>query len=125
MLDRVYAPGNGIVDPIERRPVILTADVKVSEVNDAFQQLADFLPPSKSPLPVSLILTKIREYIKSVIMTGFDVSLTFLLFRIQVRCTPGHGIEIFIKQLLVNEDKTKTHELEIPDYTHIYSGEWR
>ena len=100
---------NGIVerleyrgpDPIVRKPLVISSDVRVSEVNDALLQLMEFLPPSKSSLNVSDVLRRIREYIRAIILTGCDVSVNMLLFHIQVKCTPGHGIEIFIKRIFV------------------------
>lgn len=113
-------------DPIERRTLVLHADVKISEVNDCVYQLLDFLSPSKSVLPVSDILKKIRDYIRKIVLNGCDISLTFLLFRIQVKCTPGHGIEIFIRRITTgpsgNQSMSDTKQTE---YELIYTGEWR
>lgn len=113
-------------DPIERQVLVIGTDVRVSEINDAMMQLLDFLPPSKSALPLSEILSKIRQYIRTIVLTGCDVSINLLLFHIQVKCTPGHGIEIYIKRLLpVTAGHGQTLPPEQAEYTEIYTGERR
>lgn len=113
-------------DPIERRTLVLHADVRITEINDCVMQLFDFLPPSRSPLPVSDILKKIRDYIRKIVLNGCDISLMFLLFRVQVKVTPGHGIEIYIKRLILNNGTpTMESSQNTADYELIYTGEWR
>lgn len=114
------------VEPIERKTLVIGTDVRVSEINDAVMQLFDFLPPSKSALPVTDILKKIREYIRAIVLTGCDVSVNLLLFHIQVKVTPGHGIEIFIRRITSGKSGNQSQpDTKQAEYVLIYSGEWR
>jgi hypothetical protein len=112
-------------DSIDRHVLVLSADVKVSEVNEAIYQLMTFLPASKSAAPMTDILQKIREFIRKVVFTC-DVSINLLMFKLQVKCTPGHDIEIFIKRIpVVSSGIAANSSGEYADYELIYSGEWR
>lgn len=113
-------------DPIERRVICYSAVVKINEVYASMQQLVEFLPPSKSPFPLSDVLTKIRQFIRATVMDNFNVTINLLQFEIQIKCTPGHVIEVFIRRMpIVSSGITQNLSGAFADFVQIYSGEWR
>jgi len=112
-------------DPIERKVLVFHTDVKVSEVNDAFIQILDFLPPSRSPFPLSDVMRKIKDYIRQVVLSGCDISISILIFQIQVKVTPGHCIEIFVRRILPVTKTDQVIPIEQAVFTEVYTGEWR
>lgn len=112
-------------DSLKRESLILSADVRVTDYQDAVHQLVGFLPPSQSSLPMSHILDRVRNFIKTTVLTC-NISINLLIFHIQVKCTPGHAIEIYIRRLGATTPEILREYLDTDaDYELIYTGEWR
>ena len=111
-------------DALDRVPLVLSTVVKCAEYEQAIIQLVEFLPPSKSPLPLTEVLKKIREFIRRVVLTG-NITINLLLFEIQVKVTAGHSIEIYIRRVL-NVSGTPVYEdAQDKKWDIVYIGEWR
>lgn len=117
-------------DSLKRESLILSADIRIPEYQDAICQLISFLPPSKSSLPVSHILDRVRDFIRTAVLTC-NISINLLIFHIQVKCTPGHTIEIYIRRRgavlpdgIVERGGIDNLDTD-RDFELIYSGEWR